>query len=157
MMFSDGDGEVVEEASVQLPPTVWVLRYGLPPRGALEASWLFCAPTRVADVQSQVLVTPFPFGNVYVETGKICWGEVTTSLLTSRDPLAVDNLFFGSQFNGDLTNWRAVILRGQQNDGGRSAWLRWQAQHSEEVAQVAPGEQRFQQMLRSICGGGEAP
>lgn len=49
-------------------------------------------------------VTPtlavFPYGNVYAETGAICWGTVAhTDLHTIKD---LEELFFGSGFNTDL-------------------------------------------------------
>ena len=126
------------EYTMWLPPMVWVLNYQLP-RDVLTSAAVFCTPVRVASVRDQTLVSPFPFGNVYAEHGRVCWGAVTISTLSSRDPVAVDNLFFGSRFNGDLTNWHRSGGNSQEPFGSRRAWTNWQAAHPTQVAWVEPG------------------
>lgn len=42
----------------------------------------------------------FPYGNVYSNTGYVCWGTTPhTHIQTMKD---MEDLFFGSSFNGDL-------------------------------------------------------
>lgn len=53
----------------------------------------------------------FPYGNIYAGTGQICWGTVPHTHIQSLTDL--EELFFGSDFNGDLYyagNSRLVTL-----------------------------------------------
>lgn len=49
--------------------------------------------------QTDATLCPFPYGNVYTHGG-VCWGSTNTRNITS--PSEVEDLFFGSTFNGDL-------------------------------------------------------
>jgi len=63
----------------------------------------------------------FPFGNVYDSNSSVCWGGV--SLPEVREPInlsSIINLFFQSNFNGDLITSRTVtfdINRGGNYNG----------------------------------------
>jgi hypothetical protein len=49
---------------------------------------------------AQSVGSAFPYGNVYSGAGNICWGTVPhTQIQTAGD---LEELFFGSEFNGDL-------------------------------------------------------
>lgn len=58
----------------------------------------------------------FPYGNIYAGTGQICWGTVPHTHIQSLADL--EELFFGSDFNGDLYyggNSRLVTLARAYN------------------------------------------
>ena len=48
------------------------------------------------------VLVPFPFGNVYAESGYICWGTVPHADIHNLHDL--EATFFGSGFNSDLWN-----------------------------------------------------
>src|SRR5687767_7833127 len=75
-----------------LPPTAWVLQFDAT-RENLQNSWIFSTVSRVTSVTDMTLTRHFPFGNSH-PGGAVCWGNVTLTVLTSRDPVAADNLFF---------------------------------------------------------------
>jgi hypothetical protein len=52
------------------------------------------------------LLVPFPYGNVYGESGNICWGNVQHSDIMGVQDL--ETTFFGSGFNTDLFNARVA-------------------------------------------------
>jgi hypothetical protein len=59
----------------------------------------------------------FPYGNIYQDSGRICWGTVRTdSIHTLAD---FEALFFGSGFNTDLFSTASGLRSlGQQVEGG---------------------------------------
>ncbi len=61
-----------------------------------QAQWSVTAPT--------VCLVPFPYGNVYSNTGYICWGGVEHGDVVTLALL--ERTFFASGFNTDL--WRGV-------------------------------------------------
>lgn len=93
-------GGVNRPLSFHLPPTVWLQHFTAAER--LTRSYLWCSPTRVASVADTVGVIASPFGNVFSPAGNLCWGNVVTSVLKAHDPLACDNLFWGTDFNDHL-------------------------------------------------------
>lgn len=128
-------GAAIDDATFHLPPTIWVLRFNS--KDMLAGSWLFMAPNRPSGVGDELQVMASPFGNAYHPHGAICWGNVTTSNLRVGDPLAVDNLFWGTGFNTHLvrvenflTPAAATGAGAGAGTGGRSftsytAWTTW--------------------------------
>lgn len=56
------------------------------------------------------MITPFPFGNVYAESGWICWGTVRHSDIHNLAEL--EDLFFSSGFNRDLWHGTGYGIQG---------------------------------------------
>ena len=62
---------------------------------------LYCRPQPL-ESDSDFLYN-FPFGNVYHNDGRICWGSVSLpEIRTPMNLIGVVNMFFTSGFNGDL-------------------------------------------------------
>ena len=55
------------------------------------------------------ILAPFPYGNVYAESGLICWGAVRIGDV--KTPQDVEELFFRSGFNNDLFNRLGLAAR----------------------------------------------
>lgn len=89
----------------QFPPILLgLMREGNGPRSFRNAV-VFCMPhavnlTTLGVTVGANIATSFPYGNVYTGSGRICWGNVPHNhIQTIRD---LEELFFGSDFNGDL-------------------------------------------------------
>lgn len=89
----------------QFPPILLgLMREGSGPRSFRNAV-VFAMPhaTNLSTLGVTVganVATSFPYGNVYAGSGKICWGNVPHNhIQTIKD---LEELFFGSDFNGDL-------------------------------------------------------
>lgn len=91
---------------VSYPPTLLAL---LTVGGRIHRGMVMLADvTRQAQfgvIATQPLLTPFPYGNIYNDSGYICWGTVRHSDIRSIQDL--EALFFGSGFNHDL--WNAEV------------------------------------------------
>lgn len=96
-----------ERLTVSFPPTLIGIYTD---NGRFVRGMIMCADmTRQAEmgvVSTVPLLVPFPFGNVYADSGFICWGTVNHSDIHSIHDL--ESLFFGSGFNTDLFNRNAA-------------------------------------------------
>lgn len=113
-----------------LPPTTWMVRFNA--EDVLTSSFLWVSPTSPRSVQDTLQVAPSPWGNVH-PSGAVCWGNVSTRPLKPTDPIAIDNLFWGTGFNNHLVYpERNFIL---PEEGGRimarshDDWVKWQVAH----------------------------
>ena len=69
----------------------------------IRSSYLFSLKNYVTSTENDLYC--FPLGNVYIEDGRICWGNVVLPKITKPgDLISVINLFFDSRFNGDLAD-----------------------------------------------------
>lgn len=97
----NGTQNITEHLTLTFPPMLACL---LLQRGVYERASLFMANMSQQAQMNTGSPTPmlstFPYGNVYLGTGHICWGGVRTAdIRTIKD---LDDLFFGTGFNRDL-------------------------------------------------------
>jgi hypothetical protein len=128
-----GNGTPVQ-VPYNLPPTVWML--GFNAEDTLASSYLWIAAAMPRSVRDEVRVVPSPYGNVH-PGGAVCWGNVATRPLSPTDPVAADNLFWGTGFNNHLVypeqNFILPIdAAGRRQAREYTAWVQWQIAHPGE-------------------------
>jgi hypothetical protein len=95
-----GRGGEEREMVVKFPPLLFAMKL----QGkTLVRSSIWCIKAgfegRLSLDSADPCLAPFPYGNVY-NHGGVCWGS--TDIRNVRHPQEVEDLFFGSVFNGDL-------------------------------------------------------
>lgn len=88
------------DSKIPFPPCLFVFNVK---EELIKDAYLFSLRTANVFLTDQLYC--FPLGNVYIEDGKICWGEVALPKITKpTDLTSVITLFFDSRFNGDLAD-----------------------------------------------------
>lgn len=86
---------------VGFPPLLVMLRVK---EGRYVRAFMFCVnPTALKTLSvtgTAPVLSSFPYGNVYADGGRICWGTVEHSTLVTIDDVL--HTFFESRFNTDL-------------------------------------------------------
>jgi hypothetical protein len=107
-MNSRGEWEGAHDQLVSFPPVLLGL---LTDDGAYRSACLFMIDVGRQSTFSVISTTPvlhpWPYGNIYMESGAVCWGQVNHSgIHTIKD---LEELFFGSGFNRDLFSATAGV------------------------------------------------
>lgn len=108
----EGTAMVDVQLTLTFPP---VLMGCLVSAGRYTKGVVFLIDTRRQSVASVIaatpLLVPFPYGNIYADSGKICWGSVSHADI--HTPKDLEALFFSSGFNKDLFQQSVAAPAGE--------------------------------------------